>query len=140
MERRSLVRGGVSLFISLLMMHPLSAAETANDKMQHGRYLVEHVAMCVQCHTPRTEQGELDRSRLLQRAPMPIQSPFPSQTWAFKAPKIAGLPGGWSEEDMIRLLRTGKGPRGNAPRPPMPPFRMTQEDAAAVAVFLKSLQ
>lgn len=126
--------------VSVVMLHPLAAAQTSSDQMQHGKYLVERVAMCVYCHTPRTEQGELDRSRLLQGAPMPIASPFPSQTWAFKAPKIAGLPGGWSEADMIRLLRTGKGPRGNAPRPPMPPFRMTQDDAAAVAAFLKSLQ
>jgi len=108
--------------------------------MARGKYLVMHVAMCVQCHTPRDQQGELDQSRLLQGAPMPLESPFPLQTWAFEAPKIAGLPGGWTEEDLIQLLQTGRGPRGMTPRLPMPPFRMTQEDAAAVAAYLKSLQ
>jgi mono/diheme cytochrome c family protein len=42
-------------------------------------------------------------------------------------------------EDAERLLQTGKSTRGYVPRPPMPPFRMTQEDAAAVVAYLKSL-
>ena len=29
--------------------------------------------------------------------------------------------------------------KGYVPRPPMPPLRMTQEDAAAVVAYLKSL-
>lgn len=120
---------------------PAASVSTAQDHpLARGKYLVMHVAMCVQCHTPRNEQGELDQSRLLQGAPIPLNSPFPSQTWAFEAPKIAGLPGGWSEADLIQLLQTGRSPRGTPPRPPMPPFRMIQEDAAAVAAYLKSLQ
>jgi hypothetical protein len=86
------------------------------------------------------ERGELDQSRLLQGAPVPLKSPFPSQTWAFEAPKIAGLPGGWTEADLIQLLQTGKGPRGRSPQPPMPPFRLSQADATAIAAYLKSLQ
>jgi mono/diheme cytochrome c family protein len=117
-----------------------SAPTAADTQIERGKYLVLHVAMCVQCHTSRNAQGELDQSRLLQGAPVPIESPFPSQKWAFEAPKIAGLPGGWTEADLIQLLQIGKGPGGNSPRPPMPPFRMTREDAAAIAAYLKSLQ
>ena len=127
-------------WVALAVLAPVVSAQTALDaQIARGEYLVMHVAMCVQCHTPRNEQGELEQSRLLQGAPIPLPSPFPSQTWAFEAPKIAGLPGGWTENDLMRLLQTGKGPRGEAPRPPMPPFRMTEQDAAAVAVYLKSL-
>ena len=108
------------------------------EQLQRGQYLVEHVAMCVQCHTPRNAQGELDRTRLLQGAPIPVPTPFPMAQWAFEAPKIAGLPG-WIAEDAVRLLQTGRSAQGYVPRPPMPPFRMTQEDAAAVVAYLKSL-
>jgi len=108
------------------------------EQLQRGQYLVEHVAMCVQCHTPRHAHGELDRTRLLQGAPIPVPAPFPMSQWAFEAPKIAGLPG-WLAEDARRLLQTGKSARGYTPRPPMPPFRMTEEDAAAVVAYLKSL-
>ena len=94
--------------------------------------------MCVQCHTPRNAQGELDRTRLLQGASIPVSAPFSRSQWAFAAPKIAGLPG-WLAEDAMRLLQTGTSARGYTPRPPMPPFRMTQADAAAVVAYLKSL-
>ena len=40
--------------------------------------------MCVQCHTPRNAQGELDRMRLLQGAPIPVPAPFPMSQWAFR--------------------------------------------------------
>jgi mono/diheme cytochrome c family protein len=108
-------------------------------QIQKGEYLVKHVAMCVQCHTPREDNGELDHMQLLQGARVPVPSPFPNQQWAFQAPRIAGLPS-WTEEDAIRFLQTGKNPNGYSPRPPMPPFRMTQEDATAVVVYLKSLK
>lgn len=110
----------------------------AAAQVQRGQYIVEHVAMCVQCHTPRDARGELDRTRWLQGAPIPIPSPFSTQLWAFEAPQIAGLPG-WTREDAIRLLQTGVSARGFSPRPPMPPFRMTPEDAAAVVAYLQSL-
>jgi len=126
--------------VVLAVIAPAASISAQDHQIARGEYLVMHVAMCVQCHTPRNEQGELDQSQLLQGATIPLKSPFPSQTWAFEAPKIAGLPGGWSEADLIQLLQTGRSPRGTPPRQPMPPFRMTQEDAAAVAAYLKSLQ
>jgi len=115
-----------------------SAPAASGEQLQRGQYLVEHVAMCVQCHTPRDAQGALDRTRLFQGAPIPVPTPFPMQPWAFAAPNIAGLPG-WTVDDAVRLLQTGIAARGYAPRPPMPPFRMTPEDAAAVVAYLKSL-
>jgi mono/diheme cytochrome c family protein len=135
-------RGGLIL-LALAVAYGVSAAQRSTpmspaEQLQRGQYLVEHVAMCVQCHTPRNAQGELDRTRLLQGAPIPVPAPFPMSQWAFEAPKIAGLPG-WMAEDAERLLQTGRSVRGYVPRPPMPPFRMTREDAAAVVAYLKSL-
>lgn len=111
----------------------------SEQKIQRGKYLVHHVAMCVQCHTPRNENGELLEDELLQGAPLPVKSPYPYVHWAFQTPKLAGLPGGFSEKELITLLQTGKRQDGHTPQPPMPPFRMTKEDAAAVAAYLKSL-
>jgi len=135
-------RGGLVLLV-LSVTYGMSAAQRAprtspEEQVQRGQYLVEHVAMCVQCHTPRNAQGQLDRTRLLQGAPIPVPAPFLMSQWAFEAPKIAGLPG-WMAEDAERLLQTGRSARGYVPRPPMPQFRMTREDAAAVVAYLKSL-
>jgi hypothetical protein len=102
-------------------------------------YLVHHVAMCIYCHTPKDADGQLDEQQLLHGAPIPVESPFPRVKWAFQAPKIAGLPGGWTEEDLVRFLQTAVTPTGRTPQPPMPPFRMNEEDARSVAAYLGSL-
>ncbi len=111
----------------------------SDDAVQRGEYLVYHVAMCVQCHSPRNADGSLDPQRLLTGAPVPVKSPYAAQRWAFRAPPLKGLPGGWSEAQLVAFLQTGETPTGRAVRPPMPPFRMTVEDAQGVAAYLKSL-
>jgi mono/diheme cytochrome c family protein len=116
-----------------------SLAAAPQEQPVRGRYLVTHVAMCVQCHTPRAADGNLDRARLFKGAPIPVRSPFPNQTWAFAAPAIAGLPG-WTTEDAIALLSNGRRPNGYTPKRPMPPFRLTREDAEAVVGYLHSLR
>jgi mono/diheme cytochrome c family protein len=129
----------VGVFVGFSLPGSLRAeAPTAAELIQRGEYLVLHVAMCVQCHTPRDQQGRLDETRLLRGAPMPVKSPFPNAPWAFQAPTIAGLPG-WTAEEAISFLQTGKRTDGSSPNPPMPPFRFTPEDATAVVTYLKSL-
>lgn len=129
----------VGALVGLNFPGPLRAeAASAAEQIQHGKYLVLHVAMCVQCHTPRDQEGRLDETHLLQGAPMPVKAPFPNFPWAFRAPAIAGLPG-WTTEDAIMFLQTGKRADGSSPNPPMPPFRFTPEDATAVVAYLKSL-
>ena len=115
--------------------------ERAGDALvRQGEYVVHHVAMCVECHTPRGDDGELDRHQLLTGAPIPLQSPYPKKPWAFRAPSLVGLPGGWTEPQLVRFLQTGETPNGHAVQSPMPPFRLNQEDARAVAADLRSLR
>jgi mono/diheme cytochrome c family protein len=109
------------------------------DLVAHGKYLVHHVAMCVECHTPRDPRGDLIRNKLLQGAPVPVSSPFPGQEWCFETPEIAVLPG-WADEDAVRFLMTGLDARGYRARPPMPQFRFNHEDARAVVAYLRTLQ
>ncbi|REK12681.1 MAG: cytochrome C [Planctomycetota bacterium] len=118
------------------------ATEDSSDTtaVERGKYLVHHVAMCIYCHTPKRSDGSLVEADLLRGAPMPVKSPFEQQRWALKAPSIAGLPGGWSENDLAHFLETREPPTEHMPRPPMPPFRMNPEDAKAVAAYLKSLR
>lgn len=106
---------------------------------KHGEYLVHHVAMCVQCHSPRNEHGTLDRQQLLSGAAMPVESPFEKQEWAFRAPSLRGLPSGWSEQNLVKFLQTGEPATTHQIRPPMPPFRLSKQDAMSVAAYLKSL-
>jgi mono/diheme cytochrome c family protein len=109
------------------------------DGISRGKYLVEQVAMCVQCHTPRNQTGELLETRYLQGGPVPVSAPPNFRIdWAYKAPAIAGLPG-YTIQDGIKLLTEGITPDGRVPKAPMPKFRLTRADAEAVVTYLKSL-
>lgn len=115
-----------------------SKSDTPPD-VARGKYLVENVAMCGQCHTPRNANGELDRSRILQGTPVFLQPPYRDPNWPINAPRIGGNPPA-SDADMIKLLTTGIWTNGKTLRFPMMPFRMNGADAKAVVAYLRSLQ
>lgn len=115
---------------------PLTAEQKANSQLARGRYLVEHVGLCADCHSPRDEKGQFVREQWLKGAPLPFQ-PLVPMPWSQAAPPIAGLPS-MTEAQAIAFLRTGKRPDGSVPRPPMPEFRFSEEDASAVVAYLKS--
>jgi mono/diheme cytochrome c family protein len=116
-----------------------SAPPDTNPRIEHGRYLVHQVALCVQCHSPRDENGRLLETRLLSGARIPVSSPFPSQPWAYQAPDIRGMVG-YTEEEGIRLLTEGITRGGTPPRPPMQQFHLSRDDARDVVAYLKSLR
>lgn len=115
----------------------LTPEQQSDPLLTRGRYLVEHVGLCADCHTPRNEKGQFVRQLWLKGAPLPFQ-PLVPMPWAPAAPPIAGLPS-MTQEQALVFLRTGKRPDGSVPRPPMPEFRFSDEDASAVAAYLKSL-
>jgi len=108
------------------------------SSIERGKYLVHSVAQCVQCHSPRDEAGKLIESRLLTGGRIPLDSPYSNEAWATQAPNIRGF-NGYSDELAKRLLMEGLTRDGRPPMNPMPPFRMNEEDAAAVVAYLKSL-
>lgn len=118
---------------------PPSAYRTAPGNAEHGRYIVEHVAFCIECHSPRDEEGNILRGREFTGAPIPFRPPWHTD-WADRAPRNRGLPG-YTPELAVRLLMEGAIDRQDRQlRPPMPPFRMRRQDAADVVAYLTSLQ
>jgi mono/diheme cytochrome c family protein len=117
-------------------LYPAAAAPASN--VERGRYLVEQVGMCGDCHTPHDEKGEPIRAKLLQGASLPFKPAVPMPVWADTAPNIAGLPG-WEDPAAVKYLMTGLAHNGSPARPPMPRYRFSQEDAAAVVAYLRSV-
>jgi mono/diheme cytochrome c family protein len=115
-----------------------SERASGGPEVARGKYVVEGVAMCGECHTPRDSNGNLDQTRWLQGAPVPYLSAKHDSNWPLDAPRIGGIPPA-SDADMIRLLTTGIWTTGNRLRLPMPQFRMDRSDAEAVVAYLKSL-
>jgi mono/diheme cytochrome c family protein len=116
-----------------------SSAAGAKARLEHGRYLVERVGLCGDCHTPMNEKGEPIAEKALQGAPVVFKPLVPIPNWAEYAPPIAGL-ARFSDEQAITFLTTGKNPEGKLAAPPMPPFRFSREDAAAILAYLRSLK
>jgi mono/diheme cytochrome c family protein len=128
------------LFPAVAAAQPRPPVAAADGGLGRGKYIVEQVAMCVECHTPRDENGRLLRNRYLEGAPVPVKAPpFSGINWALRAPAIAGLPG-YTVNQAIRLLTEGLTADGRHPSAPMPAFRFTRADAEAVVAYLKSLQ
>ncbi len=113
-------------------------SNSAASDVARGKYLVENVAMCGECHTPRTSDGNLDHARWLQGAPIVWLSPTHDPNWPLSAPRLGGTPPA-NDADMIKLLTTGVWTTGNHLHLPMPQFRMDRADAEAVVAYLKSL-
>jgi len=134
----ALLSDGVTLALAQ-NQNPQRQGKTASGpNVARGKYVVEGVAVCGQCHTPRDSNGNLDRTRWLQGAPVPWLPAKPDSNWPLNAPRIGGTPPA-SDADMIKLLTTGIWTTGNRLRLPMPQFRLDRSDAEAVVAYLKSL-
>ncbi len=119
---------------------PASAAQSAKARqIAHGKYIVQGVAGCNDCHSPHNAKGELIPGKELQGAELIFQPIHPVPGWTKVAPPIAGLSFLTTAEG-IKLLSEGLTPSGKPPAPPMPQYRMTHADAAAVVAYLKSLK
>jgi mono/diheme cytochrome c family protein len=115
-----------------------SQTSARESDIARGKYLVEEVAKCAECHTPRDAQNQLEADRWLQGAPNWIMSVNPAPDWADRAPALAGFPG-YSDNDGFDILEKGIGANGEPIRPPMHIYHLKHEDAVAIIAYLRSL-
>ena len=137
---------GSAFGIGLLVAPPVPevgaqtpATPASADTIERGRYLVNEVAQCIQCHSPRTRSGEIDRSKLMHGAAMEAGGPpWVGDLWASHAPSAITFARGRTDYT-ITLLTTGARPDGSVPKSPMPQYRLAREDAEAIVAYLKTL-
>jgi mono/diheme cytochrome c family protein len=136
----------ISSLLSLAVAVSLSGQQSpaapqpakASGNIEHGRYLVENVVMCYECHSTRDPQGNIVPGTRFKGGPMPLR-PSWSTDWPIQIPRIAGLPG-YTDEQALRLLTQGAIRfDGKQLRYPMPRFHMSAQDAADVIAYLRTL-
>ena len=113
-----------------------------DSKVERGKYLVEEVGRCQECHTPKTETGEFDKSRWMKGATLVGVPSAPVADWHQKSPDLtstSALWTRWGQDGFSKFLQTAKNPRGGKAGPPMPAYMLKAEDADAIAAYLKSL-
>ena len=107
-----------------------------DPQLERGRYLVEALAHCAECHTPRSALGGLDTARWMAGAPNPSGTgTIPPLT----PDKLA-----WSDRDIAYYLETGFTPDFDSAGGHMAAVvknfaQLPAEDRAAVAAYVKAL-
>lgn len=137
-------RLAIAITVIALSSLPIFAGQShhkshaSSSAITRGKYLVEDVGVCGDCHTPRNDKGEMIEAQRLKGATLDFKPLGPMLVWADKAPAIAGLPG-WDKDAAIKFMMTGIAANGLPARPPMPQYRFNQDDAAAIVAYLESL-
>ena len=104
------------------------------DEQEHGRYLVEALGHCGECHTPRNILGGLDRQAWLTGAPNP--------NGKGKIPGISSDRLNWSQADIAEYLRSGFTPEYDSAGGEMVDVientsKLSDSDRTAIAAYLK---
>lgn len=117
-----------------------NSAAHRDAKWNRGAYLVEAIAHCGECHTPRNWAGALQYAYWMSGARMPDRDLVaPNLT-----PDKTGL-AEWSGSDIVNALADGTLPEGGTLGGEMGEVvqnstsRMRTEDLEAIAVYLKAL-
>ena len=113
------------------------------DAVARGKYLVNEVAKCQECHTPRNDKGELDETQWLKGATLDFQPTHEVKGWHKTAPDLTStgrLYQRWGEDGLVKFMETGANPRGGKADPPMPAYKLRPDDAKAIVEYLKTLK
>ena len=106
------------------------------EAQARGRYLVEALGHCGECHTPRNALGGLDRGRWLAGAPNPAGTGT--------IPNITPARLGWSDGEIAEYLKSGFTPDFDSAGGEMfevvqNTAQLTDADRAAIAAYLKAV-
>ena len=135
----------ISHLLTLLPLLAIGAVPAPGQEaaVARGKYLVEEVAKCQDCHTPKNAKGEPDAAKWMKGGPLGFQPAQPVPGWHAGAPDLTSTSriwARWGDSGFVKFLTTGLNPRGHAADPPMPAYKLTEEDAGAVMAYLKSLK
>jgi len=122
---------------------PIAAPDPA-DKIAHGRYLVQGRAMCFPCHSadfakiddlvPERSAGYLGGGNA-----MPDMNGRIVKTANITPDPETGI-GKWSEDEFVRLLRSGIRPDFTVVAYPMVPFpELSDEESRAIYAYLRTV-
>jgi mono/diheme cytochrome c family protein len=114
----------------------------AQAPVERGKYLVEGILTCGNCHTPRGPKGVLDRSRLHAGGPQPVwdTAEYTVRPSNITPDKETGI-GSWSAEGVKTSIRDGRRPNGQQLSPQMPYgfYKIfTPSDLDAVVAYVRA--
>lgn len=128
----------VLMVAALALAAGRSEAETLAER---GRYLVEGIAACGNCHTARGPDGPLPGMEPAGGTVM-AEPAFTARVPNITPDRETGI-GSWSDDQIIAAIREGRRPDGTIIGPPMPiePYRdISDTDARAIVAYLRTIR
>ncbi|MCR9108052.1 cytochrome c [Marivita sp. XM-24bin2] len=130
------IRRSVGVWKYLYLTDDWVMQDVPKPELERGRYLVEALAHCGECHTPRDALGGLDRSQWLAGAANP--------TGPGQIPSLTPDDLGWGPTDIVYYLETGFTPDFDSAGGHMVSVienfaKLPASDREAVAAYLKAL-
>jgi len=131
------IRRGLGLWKLLFTGKSWVLTGDLSAQMTRGRYLVEGLGHCSECHTPRNNIGGLRRDRWMAGAPNPEGKG--------KVPNLTPAKLSWSADDIAFYLETGFTPdfdtaEGLMVSVVLNTAQLPPADRAAIAAYIKALQ
>jgi mono/diheme cytochrome c family protein len=112
----------------------------AESQLERGRYLVETVAACGNCHTPKGPNGPLTDKKLAG-GDIIKHADFTAATPNITPDPETGI-GKWTDHQIFAAIREGRRPDGTLIGPAMPSrsYRhLADEDVEAIVAYLRSV-
>jgi len=137
---------GTRLFLAVFGQFSTAPVRAPKSGLERGRYLVEQIAICGDCHTPRNFIGAPIRAMYLAGM-SEKDSPFQERAPNITPDRETGI-GDWKREDIVELLKSATKPDADNVQGLMYEViqgvghgykDMTKEDALAIADYLKSI-
>lgn len=130
------IRRGIGLWKRLYLTADPVLTGDLDPELLRGRYLVEALSHCGECHTPRDAIGGLDRSAWLAGAPNP--------SGKGRIPDIRPASLGWSQGELVEYFTTGFTPEYDSAGGSMAAVvgnlaLLPEADRAAIAAYLLAL-
>ena len=129
------LRQGLGLW-NAVNLHDDFVGAAPSEQVERGRYLVEALGHCAECHTPRDRFGGLERHRWMGGSPAGITS--------VEAPNITPAALDWTTEEIVWYLESGHGPRNGTASHEMADIvaglgQLPRDDLEAIAAYLEGL-
>lgn len=128
----------VALAAMLITLPAFAQADAA--RVERGRYLVEGIAGCGNCHTPQGPQGPVAGKALAGGLPF-REKVFTAYSSNITPDPETGI-GRWTDAQIATAIREGKRPDGSLIGPPMP-FELyrgiADADLAAIVAYLRTV-
>ena len=130
-----------SALAAVQFMMPNAAKAGDDALLERGKYLMNGIVACGNCHTPRGPDGRWVEGMELAGGFVLKEQMFTAVMPNITPDAETGI-GGWSDEELIRAIREGIRPDGTVIGPPMPIglYRgLSDNDVKAIVAYMRSV-